>query len=213
MLLMKLTHALDKHAHEEEMVVYPALREAERGGRRRPARRRARLHQDLHLRTQRDGPGCAQLAREGPRVPRSSVAEHAQMEEEEVFPRFKQRPDEEQNAKITSLVNRDGFWMASLADEGELRRFLGRQVDRCLRRRCARCGRRARASSAKSRPATTIASPPDASGTTKRTQAVAAARVGQLAGDRARPIAASEHADGHLQPRALGEVGRAAGSA
>ena len=28
MLLMKLTHALDKHAHEEEMVVYPALREA-----------------------------------------------------------------------------------------------------------------------------------------------------------------------------------------
>jgi len=28
MLLMKLTHALDKHAHQEEMVVYPALREA-----------------------------------------------------------------------------------------------------------------------------------------------------------------------------------------
>jgi hemerythrin superfamily protein len=26
MLLMKLTHALDKHAHQEEMVVYPALR-------------------------------------------------------------------------------------------------------------------------------------------------------------------------------------------
>src|SRR6476659_6300587 len=29
MLLMKLTHALDKHAHQEEMVVYPALREAD----------------------------------------------------------------------------------------------------------------------------------------------------------------------------------------
>src|SRR6185295_15800985 len=28
MLLMKLTHALDKHSHQEEMVVYPALREA-----------------------------------------------------------------------------------------------------------------------------------------------------------------------------------------
>jgi hemerythrin superfamily protein len=28
MLLMQLTHALDKHAHEEEMVVYPALRDA-----------------------------------------------------------------------------------------------------------------------------------------------------------------------------------------
>ena len=29
MLLMKLTHALNKHAHQEEMVVYPALREAD----------------------------------------------------------------------------------------------------------------------------------------------------------------------------------------
>src|ERR1044072_2460564 len=28
MLLMKLTHALDKHSHQEEMVVYPTLREA-----------------------------------------------------------------------------------------------------------------------------------------------------------------------------------------
>ena len=27
MLLMKLTHALDKHSHQEEMVVYPALRD------------------------------------------------------------------------------------------------------------------------------------------------------------------------------------------
>jgi hypothetical protein len=34
------------------------------------------------------------------------------MEEEEVFPRFKQELDEEQNARVTSLVNRDGFWMA-----------------------------------------------------------------------------------------------------
>jgi hypothetical protein len=34
------------------------------------------------------------------------------MEEEEVFPRFKQALTEEQNARITSLVNRDGFWMA-----------------------------------------------------------------------------------------------------
>jgi hypothetical protein len=34
------------------------------------------------------------------------------MEEEEVFPRFKQSMSEEQNAKITAMVNRDGFWMA-----------------------------------------------------------------------------------------------------
>ncbi len=34
------------------------------------------------------------------------------MEEEEVFPRFKESMTEEQNAKITGLVNADGFWMA-----------------------------------------------------------------------------------------------------
>jgi hemerythrin superfamily protein len=43
---------------------------------------------------------------------RALVHEHAHMEEEQVFPRFKQDLSEEQNAKITSLVNRDGFWMA-----------------------------------------------------------------------------------------------------
>jgi hemerythrin superfamily protein len=43
---------------------------------------------------------------------RQLVAEHAHMEEEQVFPRFKQGMHEEQNAHITSLVNRDGFWMA-----------------------------------------------------------------------------------------------------
>ena len=43
---------------------------------------------------------------------RALVSRHAHMEEEEVFPRFKAELDEEQNARITSLVNRDGFWMA-----------------------------------------------------------------------------------------------------
>ncbi len=43
---------------------------------------------------------------------RQAVSEHAHFEEEEVFPRFKRAMSEEQNDKITSLVNRDGFWMA-----------------------------------------------------------------------------------------------------
>jgi hypothetical protein len=34
------------------------------------------------------------------------------MEEEQVYPNFKQNLTEEQNSKITRLVNRDGFWMA-----------------------------------------------------------------------------------------------------
>jgi hemerythrin superfamily protein len=43
---------------------------------------------------------------------RSAVSSHAHMEEEQVFPSFKEDLTEEQNAKITALVNRDGFWMA-----------------------------------------------------------------------------------------------------
>ena len=34
------------------------------------------------------------------------------MEEEQIFSKFKRDMTKEQNAKITSLVNRDGFWMA-----------------------------------------------------------------------------------------------------
>jgi hemerythrin superfamily protein len=111
MLLTKLTHALDKHAHQEEMVVYPALREA---------------NEESDADTLEGEHGyiktCIyQLNEMGPDSPtwlevvrdfRKLVSEHAKMEEEQVFPRFKQALDEEQNDRITSLVNRDGFWMA-----------------------------------------------------------------------------------------------------
>ena len=111
MLFMKLCHALDKHAHEEEMVVYPALRQAN------SETEADQLEVEHgHVKT-----FLYELEQMGPDAPnwlekvrefRSVVAEHAHMEEEEVFPRFKQNMSEEQNAKITSLVNRDGFWMA-----------------------------------------------------------------------------------------------------
>lgn len=111
MLLMKLTHALDKHAHEEEMVVYPALREANEA-------HDADLLEGEHgyVKTfiyelnqlSTDAPNWLEKVREF----RAFVQKHAHMEEEEVFPRFKQALSEEQNAKITSLVNRDGFWQS-----------------------------------------------------------------------------------------------------
>ena len=111
MLFMKLCHALDKHAHQEEMVVYPALREANEA-----------VDAD-HLESEHgyiktfifelsemgpDGPNWLEKVREF----RQLVSEHAHMEEEQVFPKFKKDMSEEQNAHITSLVNRDGFWMA-----------------------------------------------------------------------------------------------------
>jgi hemerythrin superfamily protein len=111
MLLMKLTHALDKHAHQEEMVVYPALREANEAG--------DADHLELeHGAVKTFLYELGQMAPDAPgwlekvRTFRNSVKKHAHMEEEEVFPRFKREMSEEQNAKITSLVNRDGFWVA-----------------------------------------------------------------------------------------------------
>jgi hemerythrin superfamily protein len=111
MLLMKLTHALDKHAHEEEMVVYPALREANEAG---DADGLESEHGYIKTfiyelsQMEPDAPNWLEKMREF----RQLVSEHAHMEEEQVFPRFKRAISEEQNDKITSLVNRDGFWMA-----------------------------------------------------------------------------------------------------
>jgi hemerythrin superfamily protein len=111
MMLMQLTHALDKHAHEEEMVVYPALREA---GQATEADQLNGEHG--YIKT-----FLYDLGQMGPDAPnwlekvgefRNLIAEHAKMEEEHVFPAFKQGLDEEQNAKITALVNKDGFWQA-----------------------------------------------------------------------------------------------------
>jgi hemerythrin superfamily protein len=111
MLLMQLTHALDKHAHEEEMVVYPALREADQ------TVEADQLNSEHgYIKTflyelgqmPADDPQWLEKIREF----RALVAEHAKMEEEQVFPAFKRSLDEEQNANITALVNKDGFWQA-----------------------------------------------------------------------------------------------------
>jgi hemerythrin superfamily protein len=111
MLFMKLCHALDKHAHAEEMIVYPALREDDD------------FANADHLESEHgyiktfiyelnemgpDSPNWLEKVREF----RQLLSEHAHMEEEQVFPKFKKDMSEEQNAHITSLVNRDGFWMS-----------------------------------------------------------------------------------------------------
>jgi hemerythrin superfamily protein len=111
MLLMKLTHALDKHAHQEETVVYPALREANEAV---DADRLEGEHGYIKTfiyplnELGADASNWLETVREF----RKLVSEHAHMEEEQVFPAFKQGMDEEQNAHVTGLVNRDGFWMA-----------------------------------------------------------------------------------------------------
>jgi hemerythrin superfamily protein len=111
MLLMKLTHALDKHAHQEEMVVYPALREANEAGDADALESEHGYIKTFIYELNEMGPDASNWL-EKVREFRDLVSQHAHMEEEEVFPRFKKDMSEEQNARITSLVNRDGFWMA-----------------------------------------------------------------------------------------------------
>ena len=111
MLLMKLTHALDKHAHQEEMVVYPALREANETADADHLESEHGYIKTFIFELNEMGPDASNWL-EKVREFRQLVSSHAHMEEEQVFPRFKQDMDEEQNAHITSLVNRDGFWMA-----------------------------------------------------------------------------------------------------
>src|SRR4051812_431612 len=111
MLLMKLTHALDKHSHQEEMVVYPALREANETADADHLESEHGYIKTFIYELNEMGPDASNWL-EKVREFRQLVAEHAHMEEEQVFPRFKQDMDEERNAHITSLVNRDGFWMA-----------------------------------------------------------------------------------------------------
>jgi hemerythrin superfamily protein len=111
MLLMKLTHALDKHAHQEEMVVYPALREANEAADADNLESEHGYIKTFIFELNEMGPDGRNWL-EKVREFRQLVSEHAHMEEEEVYPRFKQAMDEERNAHITSLVNRDGFWMA-----------------------------------------------------------------------------------------------------
>jgi hemerythrin superfamily protein len=111
MLLMKLTHALDKHAHAEEMIVYPALREADEAGDADGLEsEHGYIKTFLYELGQMDPDASGWLDKV--RQFRDLVSEHAHMEEEEVFPRFKQEMSAEQNDKITGLVNRDGFWMS-----------------------------------------------------------------------------------------------------
>jgi hemerythrin superfamily protein len=111
MLFMKLCHALDKHAHAEEMVVYPALREDDDFADADHLEGEHGYIKTFIFELSEMGPDSPNWL-ERVREFRQLVAEHAHMEEEQVFPKFKKEMTEEQNAHITSLLNRDGFWMA-----------------------------------------------------------------------------------------------------
>ena len=111
LLLLQLGHALDKHAYAEEHVVYPCLREANEAS-------VAELLETEHGETKTYLHRLANMAKDSPEWLdvvaefRDSIASHAKMEEEQVFPALRADIDEAMDRKITKEVNKAGFMMA-----------------------------------------------------------------------------------------------------
>ena len=110
-LLMKLRSALGKHAHQEENVIYPALREAN------SAHDADALNSEHgYIKTYlyeletipNDSPEWLARVRDF----RSMIQEHMRMEEDEVFPKFRNTLSEEQNAKLSAMMNKEGMKLA-----------------------------------------------------------------------------------------------------
>jgi hemerythrin superfamily protein len=109
-LVKTIHYALNKHAHQEEQVVYPALRQANE-----TVDADHLEHEHGYVKTylyrlenmEKDSPEFLPTVREF----RQLIEEHARMEEEQVYPRFKNSLTEEQNDKITTLMNKEGMKM------------------------------------------------------------------------------------------------------
>jgi iron-sulfur cluster repair protein YtfE (RIC family) len=110
-LLAKLKYALGKHAHQEENVIYPALREAN-SAHDADALNSEHGYVKTYLyeleRLPKDSPEWLARVRDF----RSMLQEHMRMEEDEVFPAFRNTLSEEQNTKLTAMMNKEGLKMA-----------------------------------------------------------------------------------------------------
>ncbi len=110
-LLKKIKYALSKHATQEEMVVYPALRQANFAS---DADHLGEEHGYIKTyiyeleNMAKDSPEWLARARDF----RTLLESHMREEENEIFPTFRQRMSEEQNAKITALMHKEGFKFA-----------------------------------------------------------------------------------------------------
>ena len=110
-LLAKLKYALTKHALEEENVLYPALRQANRT---QDADHLGEEHSYVktylyELETlPNDSPEWLARVRDF----RSMIEDHMREEENEIFPRFHEALSDEQNARITTMVNKEGYKFA-----------------------------------------------------------------------------------------------------
>jgi hemerythrin superfamily protein len=107
MVFRSIKHALQKHAMEEENVIYPALRMSAMDG---PARELFHDHADIKTgllvleRMQADDPRWLEAAREL----QARVMEHVREEEEQIFPAFHAKMDKEENRQLSKLMHLEG---------------------------------------------------------------------------------------------------------
>lgn len=108
MLLMQLKHALTKHAHEEENVVYPTMREQ---GLTDEADALNHDHgyvkQFLFELENMDAAHPAWLGKVSDF--RMQIEEHMHEEQDDLFPKLRQKLNEQGNKAVTSALNKEGF--------------------------------------------------------------------------------------------------------
>jgi hemerythrin superfamily protein len=111
MLLAKIAYALNRHAIEEENVIYPALSENARG---EQSHRLAEEH--LQMKT-----GFYDLRRIASRDPQwilkarelwTALQAHMREEEDEIFPAFRDSLSAEENAKLNAMMHWEGLQAA-----------------------------------------------------------------------------------------------------
>ncbi|MCR5873632.1 hemerythrin domain-containing protein [Phenylobacterium sp. J426] len=111
MLLTKIAYALTKHAVEEENVIYPAMME---NGREEQARHLVEDHGDVKTfiydlrRMPTDDPRWIDTARQF----FAQLQEHVREEEDDIFPTFREALPQEENARLTRMMNWEGFKVA-----------------------------------------------------------------------------------------------------
>jgi hemerythrin superfamily protein len=111
MLLTKIAYALTKHAVEEENVIYPALTQ---GGRQ--DRTQGLIDEHAQIKTfiydlRRLPPGTTGWL-DRARQFHAAVAEHVREEEQEIFPAFRDLRTDDANARLTRMLNWEGFKVA-----------------------------------------------------------------------------------------------------
>jgi len=109
--LTRIRNALGKHALEEENVIYPALREANEA---HDADALGAEHGYIktYLYELDNMPKAGPAWLERVRAFRALLEEHMRMEEDHVFPAFRAGLTDEQNAKLTAAMNREGMKLA-----------------------------------------------------------------------------------------------------